>query len=157
MRKIVFLILILTLSFSSAIMAKEMTREDILQKLDEISAIENDIARLEAYDKFVSNLSLHIDSSDSSPSSAVGVIAQYSGNGLKNTRPFTTNSAWEIQWDAAGDIFQIYLYNSDGSLVDVAANQMQPGKGSYYSPKAGSFYLQVNAVGNWEVKIVKVN
>lgn len=155
MKKFIFITLTLCLLFSSATLAQEMTKEDIFQKLDEISAIENDIARLEAYDKFVNDL--NIDSTDSTSSSINGIIAQYNGNGLKNTRPFKVNSAWEIQWNATGDIFQIYLYDSNGNLVDIAANQMQPGQGSYYSPKAGNFYLEINAMGDWEVKIVKVD
>lgn len=156
LKKITILILILCFLFSSTVIAQEMTKEDFLQKLNEISAIDNDIARLEAYDQFVSGL--NIDSTDNSSSSSTSrIIAQYSGNGLKNTRPFTVNSAWEIQWNAAGDIFQIYLYDSNGNLVDIAANQMQPGEGSYYSPKTGTFYLEINAMGDWEVDIANVN
>ncbi|SDI97286.1 hypothetical protein SAMN04515654_12167 [Halanaerobium congolense] len=156
MKKFIFITLTLCLLFSSVALAQEMSKENILQKLEEISTIENDIARLEAYDEFVSGL--NIDSADnSSPSSTGGVIAEYSGNGLKNTRPFNTNSAWEIQWNAAGDIFQIYLYDSNGNLVDIAANQMQPGEGSYYSPKTGTFYLEINAMGDWKVEIVNVD
>lgn len=155
MKKIIFLTLIFCLFFSSVSLAQEMTKENILQKLDEIADIENDIARLESYDQFVS--SLNIDSTDSSSSSTNAVIAQYSGNGTQNTRPFNVNNPWEIQWDANGQIFQVYLYDGNGNLVDVAANQMEAGKGSYYSPKTGSFYLQVNAMGDWKIKIVKVN
>lgn len=155
MKKIILSALLLCLLFSSVTLAQEMTKENIIQKLDEISIIENDIARLEAYDQFVSGL--NIDSTDSSSSSTSGVIAQYSGNGTQNTRPFEVNSPWEIQWDANGQIFQVYLYDGNGNLVDVAANQMEAGKGSYYSPKTGSFYLQVNAMGDWKVEIVKVD
>ncbi|OEG62201.1 MAG: hypothetical protein BHK79_02850 [Halanaerobium sp. MDAL1] len=156
MKKIILLILILTLLFSSAALAQEMTKEDILQKLDEISTIENDIARLEAYDQFINTLNIKsTDSSSYSPTN--NVIAEYSGNGTQNTRPFEVNSPWEIQWDAEGQIFQLYLYDSSGNLIDVAANQMEAGKGSYYSPKTGSFYLQVNAMGDWQLKIVNVD
>lgn len=155
MKRIILLTLIICLLFSSAAFAQEMNKDDILQKLDKTSAIENDIARLEAYDKLVS--SLNIESSDSSSSSTSGIIAQYSGNGTQNTRPFNINSPWKIQWNAKGQIFQVYLYDGNDNLVDVAANQIEAGEGSYYSPKTGSFYLQVNAMGDWKVKIVKVN
>jgi len=85
------------------------------------------------------------------------IVVEYSGSGMKTTRPFTVNSSWEIQWEAHGMIFQVYLYSEDGQLVDVLANQQGEGKGSSYSPKTGSYYLEVNAMGNWEVKIVKVD
>lgn len=76
---------------------------------------------------------------------------------MKNTRPFKVNGPWEIQWDASGDIFQIYLYTSDGTLKDVAANQMGSGEGSYYNPQKGEYYLQVIAMGSWKVRIVNVS
>ena len=84
------------------------------------------------------------------------VIADYSGNGLSNTRPFTASSGWEIQWSASGDIFQIYVHDISGDLIDVAANQMGPGNGSSYQAPAGTFYLQVNAIGSWSVRVVQV-
>jgi len=83
-------------------------------------------------------------------------IATFSGSGGKNTRPFVSNGAWEIQWDAKGDIFQLYLYTASGDMIGVPANQQGSGKGSSYQPKAGKYYLQVNAIGNWSISIVPV-
>ncbi|MGR3178522.1 MAG: hypothetical protein ACUZ8E_10740 [Candidatus Anammoxibacter sp.] len=85
-----------------------------------------------------------------------GIIASFAGSGGKNTRPFNTSGPWEIQWDANGDIFQLYLYTADGSLRGVPANQQGSGKGTSYQPKAGKFYLQVNAIGSWQINIVPV-
>lgn len=84
------------------------------------------------------------------------VIATFSGSGGKNTRPFSVPAGWEIQWDAKGDIFQLYLYKADGSMVGVPANQQGSGKGSSYQAKAGKYYLQVNALDKWSIKIVKL-
>jgi hypothetical protein len=50
-------------------------------------------------------------------------------------------------------LFQIYLYSGSGDLVDVAANQMQAGKGSSYVPRGGTYYLQVNALGSWAIRV----
>lgn len=96
------------------------------------------------------------DSAEQSTSTGIGkdVIASFSGSGGKNTRPFNTSGPWEIQWDAKGDIFQIYLYSADGSLRGVPANQQGSGKGTSYQPRAGKYYLQVNALGNWRIDIV---
>jgi hypothetical protein len=85
-----------------------------------------------------------------------GVVASFTGSGGKNTRPFTTPGPWEVQWDAQGDIFQLYLYYEDGTLEGVPANQSGPGTGSSYHPKKGTYYLQVNALGAWSIKIVAV-
>jgi hypothetical protein len=84
------------------------------------------------------------------------VIATFSGSGGKNTRPFSVPAGWEIQWDAKGDIFQLFLYEADGSIVGVPANQEGSGKGSSYQAKAGTYYLQVNALDEWIIKIVKL-
>jgi len=88
--------------------------------------------------------------------SSTSSTTSFNGSGAQNTRPFTTNGSWEIQWDATGDIFQLYLYTASGELVGVPANQMGSGKGNSYQPKAGKYYLQVNAIGNWKIKIVPV-
>ena len=90
------------------------------------------------------------------PKTSSSVIATFAGSGGKNTRPFICNGAWEIQWDAMGDIFQLYLYTANGDMVGVPANQQGSGKGSSFQPKAGKYYLQVNAIGNWGIKIVPV-
>lgn len=84
-------------------------------------------------------------------------IAEYSGNGIQTTRPFTTNDSWEVCWDAKGDIFQIYLYKEDGSFIDILANQLGTGKGSSYQPQKGRFYFKVNALGEWMIKVIPVN
>jgi hypothetical protein len=61
-----------------------------------------------------------------------------------------------VQWDAKGDIFQVYVYSSNGALAGVAANQLGAGKGQSFQPKSGSYYLQINGVGNWNVKVVPI-
>lgn len=90
------------------------------------------------------------------PKADPAVIATFSGSGGQNTRPFATTGPWEIQWDAKGDIFQIFLYTVDGEMDGVPANQQGSGKGMSYQPKAGKYYLQVNAIGNWRINIVPV-
>lgn len=84
-------------------------------------------------------------------------IARFAGRGAKNTRPFVTEGPWEIQWNAGGDIFQIYLHTETGQLVGVAANQQGSGTGTSYQPEAGTYFLKVNALGDWKVAIVPVN
>lgn len=85
------------------------------------------------------------------------VIAQYSGNGIKSTRPFSVDGSWEVQWEASGQVFQIYLYTQSGRMAGVLANQQGAGTGSSYQPKSGKYYLKINAMGNWNVKIINVD
>lgn len=84
-------------------------------------------------------------------------VAEYSGSGIQNTRPFTVSGPWEVSWDARGDLFQLYIHDEVGNLVGVAANQMGVGDGSSYQPTAGIYYLQVNAIGSWTVTISQVS
>jgi hypothetical protein len=102
------------------------------------------------------NLTVKRVSSVSGPSTPNpgGVIVKLSGSGAKNTRPFAAPGPWEIQWDARGDIFQIYVYGKSGNLIGVAANQMGSGKGNSYQPRGGEYYLQVNAIGAWALEVV---
>jgi len=44
----------------------------------------------------------------------------------------------------------------DGSMAGVPTNQQGSGKGSSYQAKAGKYYLQVNAIGKWSIKIIKL-
>ncbi len=98
--------------------------------------------------------SVEVNKSDSKTTSSE--IATFSGSGGKNTRPFTTTGPWEIQWDAKGNIFQLFLYTANGDMAGVPANQQGSGKGTSFQPKAGKYYLQVNAIGTWSIKIVPV-
>jgi hypothetical protein len=83
-------------------------------------------------------------------------IANFIGSGGLNTRPFRTTGPWEIQWDSKGDIFQLFLYTGNGDMDGVPANQQGAGKGTSYQPKGGTYYLQVNAIGSWTIRIVPV-
>jgi hypothetical protein len=85
------------------------------------------------------------------------VVQMFSGSGYQNTRPFTVNDGWEIQWDARGDFFQLFLNRADGETPAdfLAANQLGSGGGACYQAKGGRYYLQVNAIGNWTISIVQ--
>ncbi len=97
-----------------------------------------------------------VDDNEDYNSFTDSAIKEFEGNEIKNTRPFTVNGAWDIEWEAKGDIFQIYLYDSEGTLQGIIANQMGPGKSSSYQPIGGRYYLNVNAMGNWTIKIKEV-
>src|SRR6056297_845769 len=85
------------------------------------------------------------------------VIKTYSGSGGQTTRPFKVDDEWEIQWDAEGMIFQLYLYNENGRMLGVPANQQGEGSGSSYKAQGGEYYLKVNGTGDWTIKIVQLN
>jgi len=146
----IFIVIFILLSLV-AILAKDLSKEEIVNELKKIVIIANKDIRLEMYDILAGKLGLKVANEP--------IIKSYSGNGTQTIRPFVTKTPWEIQWDTKAEgfmIFQVYLYDGDGNLVDVAANQTKPGKGSFYNPKKGTFYLTINAMSDWEIKIVIV-
>jgi hypothetical protein len=154
-RKVLLLIFIIIFILSSlvAILAKDLSKEEIVNELKKIVIIANKDIRLEKYDILAEKLGLKIAEDP--------IIKEYSGSGAQTMRPFTVKTAWEIQWDAKDDgtgiiLFQVYLYDADGNPVGIAANQTKPGKGSFYNPKKGTFYLTINTTSDWEIKIVTV-
>jgi hypothetical protein len=84
------------------------------------------------------------------------VVESYSGNGMRTMRPFEVDGSWEVQWEANGQIFQIYLHTKSGRMAGVLANQQGAGSGSSYQAKSGEYYLKVNSMGDWNVKIIDV-
>lgn len=150
MKKLIVL-MIFVLLFSITIMAGDLSREEIISELEEITAIANGDNRLKGYDILSGKLGLEIAEDP--------IIKSYSGNGTQTTRPFTAETPFEIQWLAKAEdfmVFQIMLYNKDGNLINVVANQLKPGRGSFYSPKSGTFYLNINTVSVWAIVVVAV-
>jgi len=82
------------------------------------------------------------------------IVTSFTGTGQMSTRPFQVPDGWEMQWASAGGYFGIYLHAANGELVDVAANQSEPGTGSSYQPRGGSYYLSINATGQWHVNVL---
>lgn len=152
MKKLIIL-MIFVLLFSITIVAGELSKEEIIAELGRIVTVTNRDNRLEMYDSLSGKLGLKVADET--------IINEFFGNGMKTTRPFITKTSWEIQWDAKDDgtgitYFGITLFSEDGSPIGIIANQSKPGKGSFYSPKKGKYYLSINAMGNWEIKIIAV-
>jgi hypothetical protein len=89
------------------------------------------------------------------PAGAEEVIKEFSGTDTFSTKPFTVPDNWEIQWESKGQYLQI-LVNTENSIpLGFVADQMGPGAGSSVQPKGGTYYLYMNASGDWKVKILK--
>jgi hypothetical protein len=74
----------------------------------------------------------------------------YRGNGGKTLPPIRVNVPSTLRWSAGGGIFQIFTGgNTNGGGVNSSAS-----KGwTYVAPNR--YTLQINAIGNWTVQIVK--
>lgn len=86
-------------------------------------------------------------------------IGSWKGTGIKNTEPFTiTKVPWIIAWgnrsSQYGGILQIFVYRTNGELVNLVANTMQDESDISYIYEKGSFYLNINAANtNWVVEV----
>ena len=90
-----------------------------------------------------------------SPAVADEVLQEFSGDGTYTTKPFTVPDGWEIEWESKGAYLQILINTSDSVPLGFAAEQTGPGSGSSYQADGGTYYLDMNAMGDWKVKVVK--
>jgi hypothetical protein len=87
----------------------------------------------------------------------IGSGLEFRGGGTLNTRPFVVEGPWEIEWESEADILQVFILNARGDFVDLAANQMGPDSGASYQPRGGTYFLQMNAIGPWTIRVARVN
>lgn len=84
-------------------------------------------------------------------------VKSWTGSGIKNTEPFEiTGNQWRINWTnpTQNEVLQIMVYRVGNEIVDtVAVNTMDKGSDTSYVYKNGSFYLSINATGNWEIEV----
>lgn len=87
----------------------------------------------------------------------------FTGNGIQKTAVFTVADDWKLNWSCTPSSFyggsynvQVYVYGSDGSLVDVAINTIcQAGNvsGSTEEHQGGDIYLDMESEGAWTVQV----
>ncbi len=80
----------------------------------------------------------------------------WSGLGTKQTEVFWVNGdKWRIRYSPHGTgIFQIGVYDKTGQLLDMAADQDAPLKGTAVLTERGSRYLTITGIGTkWDVRV----
>lgn len=103
-------------------------------------------------------------STPSGPSSGTWTTTQtFSGNGIDQTEIFTVSNDWQLQWTCDPSSFQnisynviVYVYNTDGTLADVAVNTLCSASNTGNSTElhqGGSIYLKVNSEAAWTLTI----
>jgi hypothetical protein len=85
------------------------------------------------------------------------VVQKFDGTAPATTPVFTVGDKWEVVWDSPAPL-RITLLSSDGTIV---AGTTGVFRGSFYQPKGGSFYLQVDGSGNgvmppWHLAVQEV-
>ena len=92
------------------------------------------------------------------PVTADELIKEFEGNGIQNTRPFTVDGPWEVQWSSVGEgLLVILILTKDDTSLNVAASQDVPGRGASFQPKGGEYYLSIIGAGSsWTVRVVRI-
>ena len=91
-----------------------------------------------------------VDNSAVESSAVPTVVATWTGSATKTTETFHVSSnQWRLSWDTKpGRVgamnFQIYIYNSDGTLKSVAANVIGANADNTVIHGAGDYYLMIN-------------
>jgi hypothetical protein len=90
------------------------------------------------------------------------VLLNVSGSGTKSTQSFTAGGDWTLNYsydcsnfDDRGN-FQVYIYNSDGSMSDENTGVNELGAGgtdTEYYHSGGSYYLEVNSECTWKITV----
>ena len=97
------------------------------------------------------------------PVAAPQVLLSIKGNGSKTTQTFTAAGAWDLSYTydcsnfgVSQGNFQVYVYNSDGSISynNAPVNQLgKSGSDVEHYHTGGSFYLEVNSECDWTVSV----
>jgi hypothetical protein len=84
-------------------------------------------------------------------------VKEWNGSGIKDTEKFTVGNEWRVDWDFMpgqfGGIIQVYIYDEANNLVGLAANTQKAGPDTSFQHKGGTFYLKINASGDWKVGV----
>jgi hypothetical protein len=89
------------------------------------------------------------------------VLLDISGSGSKSTAKFTAAGDWDLNWsyDCSGfgykGNFQVFVYNSDGSISfsNSGVNQLgMSGTDVEHYHSGGTFYLTVNSECSWKIQ-----
>lgn len=140
--------LVVALVFATAAIVPATAQGDLAGQISACRNLRDDEARLRCYDQLAPQGGPRSSNGDN-------VLFQWSGTGMTTTRPFRVETPWELQWESS-NLIQIYLYREGSDLPDIAANQVGAGKGSSYQPQPGEYYMKVNALGAWKVRVIAV-
>ena len=126
----------------------------------ETNNVEIDDAGLEASSK-ETPIEPSTNDQDISSTSTWQDVVSWEGNGIKNTETFHISSnVWRISWDTKpeqyGEMnFQIYVFDADGALVDIAANVIGEDSDNSIMRGSGDYYLKINTGQPYEVIVAE--
>ena len=86
-------------------------------------------------------------------------VKTWRGTGLKKTEQFTIKSeTWRVRWRLSkGDmnlqLMQVMMYEAGSDMPDFLVNTDKPGSDISYVHRSGTFRLEINAMGSWQIAV----
>lgn len=89
------------------------------------------------------------------------LVKSWNGTSAKKTEPFTiTGKQWRIIWtnkDTIGvgtALLQVMVYKTNSQVpLDVPVNTTQEGSDTSYVYHSGEFYLSINSISQWTIRV----
>ncbi len=83
------------------------------------------------------------------------IVRSYTGSSSKNTDPFSiSGNPWRIRVISKASMLTLALFNaSSGDVEEIVINMNDPGTDETYIYKKGTFYLDIIAVGGYEIVV----
>lgn len=81
-------------------------------------------------------------------------VASFKGNSDKKTNTFRiTSEEWRIRWSVKSEDITIYVYNSDGTLMDMITSVFGDEEGVVNYMYSGDYYLTIKASQPYTVTV----
>ncbi len=83
------------------------------------------------------------------------VVRTYTGSSSKNTDPFSiSGNPWRIRVTSKSSVLTISFHSaSTGTIEDIVISMNSPGTDETYIYKKGTFYLDIIAIGSYEIVV----
>ena len=99
----------------------------------------------------------------SQPAGADSLIAEFTGKGLRNTRPFTVTGPWRIEWQGKdvgerGATLRVEILDMRARRIRLVKASMPPGNpsGTFHVDQGGEFYLWVRLRRvRWRIRVIE--
>lgn len=126
-----------------------------------LNAVEMRIVQANASQPSASQTAARALTNEAAPSDAGKawvVTKMWQGSGGRDTETFTVTDHWRVDWlfnqiQPQGQL-QVYIYGSDGKLLNIAANAHGTGSDTTFWVGPGTYLLKVNASGgDWKLDV----
>ncbi|MGH6948621.1 MAG: hypothetical protein ACREDZ_14915 [Kiloniellales bacterium] len=150
----VLLLLLLAAAPALGQSSSEPTESTLAAELVDCVALDDKTERLACYDELAKPLAaVGAEAGSADPS----VVQTFSGKDDWDSETFEVGRPWRAIWEIEGNILNVELLDSEGTLIDVIGQQIGEGGGRSEPQEPGTYRLGVRGLGAWRVRIVAID